>query len=282
MPFPSHRSPFLSRQVRTIVAIAASLLFTSLAYADELITLKTRPGVTQSVLLWEPHGPAPKTVILLIPGGSGNIGLKLKDGQAQAEATHLFSRQHEALLQKQFAVAVIDAPSDQEDMTQDFRTSARHAADMQAVIRKIRSRFPKARLVLVAHSRGTVSAGYIAQNRVNKVNAVVLLSGLYQASQPGPLIPSPGPGLSKIDLPSLKIPMLLVHHTLDACPVSSFSAASDVSTRLPMMTVNGANAAEGSPLCGPGSNHWFVGMEEAVGQQIINWLSGKTWKSNLP
>ena len=199
------------------LAVAASLVFASLACADELITLQTRPGVTQSVLLWEPHDPSPETVILLIPGGSGNIGLTVKDGHAQAERPHLFSSQREALLQAQFAVAVVDAPSDQEDMTQDFRMSAQHATDMQAVVHEIRTRFPKARLVLMGHSRGTVSVGHIAPYVSDQLSAIVLLSGLYQVSQASAQISSGGPGLSKVDLPALKLPILLVHHANDAC-----------------------------------------------------------------
>ena len=276
------RSPFWSHPVRTGFAAAAALVFASWACADELVTLKTRPGATQSVLFWEPHGPSPETVILLVPGGPGNIGLKLKEGRAQTEGVHLFSHQREALLQGQFAVAVIDAPSDQKDMTQDFRMSAKHVTDMQAVLREIRSRFPKARLVLVGHSRGTVSVGTISQNFDDQVGAIVLLSGLYQASQPSAQITSGGPGLSKIDLPSLRIPVLLVHHAHDACPIAPFAATATVSTRLPMITVDGAATGDSDLLCGPGSTHWFAGMERAVGQEVLNWLSGKAWKPAVP
>ncbi len=276
-------SPFASRPLRMGLAVAASLLsFASAACADELITLKTRPGVTQSVLLWEPHEPRPETVILLIPGGSGNIGLALKDGRAQAERAHLFSNQREALLQAQFAVAVIDAPSDQEDMTQDFRMSAQHATDMQAVVNEIRTRFPKTRLVIMGHSRGTVSVGHIAPKVSDQVSAIVLLSGLYQASQASAQIPSGGPGLSKVDLPALKVPIFLVHHAVDACPIAPLAATTTVAARLPMLTVNGGTVRDGGALCGPGGSHWFAGVEKAVGQEVVNWLSGKAWKPTLP
>lgn len=282
MNFLPVRPQFLFRPLRMGLTVAASLVFASSACADELITLKTRPGVTQSVLLWEPHGPTPNTVILLIPGGSGNISLAVKDGRAQAQRPHLFSNQREALLQEQFAVAVIDAPSDQEEMTQDFRMSAQHATDMQAAVHEIRTRFPKARLVLMGHSRGTVSVGHIAPKVSNQINAIVLLSGLYQAGQASAHVSSGGPGLSKIDLPALKVPILLVHHADDACPIAPMAATADVSKRLPMITVTGGTTVDGGPLCGPGGGHWFAGMEKAVGQEVLNWLSGKAWKPALP
>lgn len=268
------------RQLRVSMIAVISFLFAPFAFADEVITLKTRPGVSQSLLLWEPHASNPETVILLIPGGSGNIGLSLKDGQATAERPHLFLGQREVLLQEKMAVVVMNAPSDQEDLTQDIRISSKHVADMQVVVQEVQRRFPKARLVIMAHSRGTISAAYLSQSLGDQVSALVLLSGLYQAYLPGPKMPSSGPGLSKIDLSSLKIPMLLVHHAKDACPVSPISDFLPI--LLPKIVVDGiANNDKVAP-CGPGSNHWFTGKENAVGQEIINWISGKPWKPSLP
>lgn len=265
------------------LCIAASLLwFASAAHADELITLKTRPGVSQSVLLWEPHVQNPETVILLFPGGSGNIGLTSKDGRAQATRAHLFSQQRDALLREPFAVAVLDAPSDAQDMTQDFRISAQHAIDVQAVVHALQTRFPKSRLALVAHSRGTVSVGHIAPSLPTPPSAIVLLSGLYQASQPGPQVPSAGPGLSKVDFAALKSTLLLVHHAKDTCPVAPFAATAPVSAQFPMVTVHDSGTESKEPFCGPGGGHWFTGNERAVGQEVLNWLSGKAWKQALP
>lgn len=267
------------RQLQIIIAVI-SFLFAPLALADELITLKTRPNVSQSLLLWEPYTANPETVMLLIPGGSGNIGLNLKDGQAKAERPHLFLGQREVLLQKKMAVIVMNAPSDQEDLTQDIRISPKHVADMEVAVKEIQRRFPKSRLVILAHSRGTISAAYLAKSLGDQVSALVLLSGLYQAYLPGPNMPSSGPGLSKIDLSSLKIPMLLVHHAKDACPVSPVSDFSPITTS--KILVNGAKNSEEVHPCGPGSNHWFSGKENAVAQEIIHWLAGESWKPSLP
>ncbi|WP_189346916.1 alpha/beta hydrolase [Undibacterium macrobrachii] len=267
------------RQLQIVFAVI-SFLFTPFALADQLITVKSRPNVSQSLLLWEPHTANPETVILLIPGGSGNIGLSLKDGQAKAERPHLFLGQREVLLQKKMAVMVMNAPSDQEDLTQNIRMSSNHVADMQIAVKEIQRRFPKSRLVIMAHSRGTISAAYLAQSLGDQVSALVLLSGLYQAYLPGPNMPSSGPGLSKLDLSSLKMPMLLVHHAKDACPVSPVSDFSPIT--IPKILVSGIEITDKVHPCGPGSNHWFAGKENDVAQEIINWISGKSWKSSLP
>ncbi|WP_295752420.1 alpha/beta fold hydrolase [Undibacterium sp.] len=277
---PFHDLMSIHRQLSAMLAVAIALLFAPLAYADELVSLKTRPGVTQTILLWEPHQSNPETVILLIPGGPGNIGLGLKDGRVEAQAPYLFSDQRKALMQDGFAVAVIDAPSDQTNMSQEYRASSNHAVDLKAVMREILRRFPKARLVLMAHSRGTVSAGYILQNMPDQVSAAVLFSGLHQASPPNTPTALAGPGLSKINWASQKVPVLLVHHIKDACWVAPFAAAA--ATHIPMIAVNGAANKDDESPCGPDTNHWFTGIESAVGQEAINWLSGKPWKSSLP
>lgn len=270
----------IPRQLSAVLSVAIAFLPGTTAHADELVSLKTRPGATQAMLLWEPRQSNPETVILLIPGGPGNIGLGLKDGRPEAGVPYLFSNQRKVLLQKGFAVAVIDAPSDQANMTQEYRTSPNHAVDLEAVMREIRRRFPKARLVVMAHSRGTVSAGYILQNLTDHVSSAILFSGLYQASPSNAPTALAGPGLSKVNWASHEVPLLLVHHVRDSCLVAPFAAAA--ATHVQMIAVDGAVDADSESPCGPSTNHWFAGMENAVGQEVINWLSGKSWKRSIP
>lgn len=265
-----------------IPLLVAGILASFAAVADEIITVKTRPEVTQSMLLWEPYTQTPDVVIVLFPGGPGNVALEIKDGQATATRPYVFSRQREILAQPQFAVVVIDAPSDKKDMDQEFRLSTKHLTDIEVAIREVRTRFPKARLVIMGHSRGTVSAGYAARALGEQVSAVVLLSGVYQATPPGPPGQPYRPGLSELNLGSLKSPVLIVHHAKDACPATPLAAAEKSSEQLPMIKVNGSVEASSGPPCGPGTNHWFVGMEKVTGEQVVNWLTGKSWQRAVP
>jgi pimeloyl-ACP methyl ester carboxylesterase len=250
--------------------------------ADELVTFETRPGVSQSMMVWEPHGPKPETVFLVLPGGPGNVGLKLTEGHAEAEEPYLFSGQREVLLQGNRAVVVLDAPSDQEVLTQEFRLSPVHVADLRIVLRKVHERFPGARVVVIGHSLGTLSAAVIAKDLADQVHAVVLFSGLYEVT-PADAHPAGGPGLSGISLPSLKVPLLLVHHVKDACPVSPFAAAKRLSPRLPLLVVDGAADDAAHASCGnPQSKHWLAGQEQAIGREMLAWLSGRAWKHELP
>jgi surfactin synthase thioesterase subunit len=107
---------------------------------------------------------------LVFPGGGGNIDFETTDGKVVARTAYLFSRQRDLLARPEVAVAVISAPSDQDS---EFRRSARHFEDMTAVVRDLTSRYPKARLVLLGHSRGTVSAAYVAQALGARIAAVI-------------------------------------------------------------------------------------------------------------
>lgn len=261
---------------RMALVVTVVFLFVPVTSADEIITLNPRENVTQSAQLWTPYAAQPKAVALLIPGGPGNIALQETSGGVEATRPHLFLTWRDALLQAGFAVAVVDAPSDQKDMTQEFRMSAAHSTDMQAVARELQQRFPAAKLMVIAHSRGTISAGYLARQLDGQISAMVLLSGLYQATLPGPEMPSSGPGLSQVDLPALKTPILLVHHNNDACPVAPIDAATKLGARLPLLSIDGVTEPVSDVPCGPGTPHWFFGKEKEVSQKVVAWLSGKT------
>lgn len=184
----------------------AGFLFGFSADADELITLKTRPEVTQSMLLWEPHAS--------FGGGSRKLG--------------------------SYSWLTVGAL------------------------------YPQA-MSLAPWATG--------------VGAIVLLSGRYHVTPRAPDAPPGGPGgsgLSGLDLGSLKSSVLLVHHTKDACSATPFAQAEALSARIPMIRANGSDEASSGPPCGLGTNHWFVGMEKAVGEEVVKWLSGKSWQRAVP
>lgn len=192
--------------VRVVAFAAVVWLGNAPANADQLITLKTRPGVTQPILLWQPSPADPQVVLLLFPGAGGNVGFERKGGRIEAKGTYLLSHHRDLLVRPEVVVAVIDAPSDQPDMDSEFRRSAKHFEDMTAVARELKDRYPKARLVLLGHSRGTISAAYVAQALGDRVAAVILMAGFYERK------PWRGVGLSEFDFGALKTPVLIVHH----------------------------------------------------------------------
>jgi alpha/beta superfamily hydrolase len=253
-----------------LTGVAVSLCFVNApASADELITLTPRPGVTQRVLLWQPSPPDPQVVLLIFPGGGGGVGLQVKGDKVEAKVAYLFSPNRD-LARPEVAVAVIDAPSDQPDMDSEFRRSARHVEDMTAVVRDLKRRYPKARLVLLGHSRGTVSAGYVAQVLNERIAAVILM-GFYERS------PRRGVGLSEFDFGALTTPVLIVHHVKDMCPGNLFGPAQKLTERLPAIIVDGPDEVKTDRPCVPGTNHWFAGKEKETIDQMFHWIYGRAW-----
>jgi pimeloyl-ACP methyl ester carboxylesterase len=166
----------LSMALLTI--ISTGIVFNATASADELITLTTRSRVTQKVLLWGKANPESLVVLLIFPGGGGNIGFQ-EGASLEARNEYIFSDNRTLLMREGVAVAVVDALSDNLDMSSDFRHSAIHFKDMHAVSKELKARHPKARLVLLGHSRGTVSAAYVADALGDRISAVILISGFY-------------------------------------------------------------------------------------------------------
>jgi pimeloyl-ACP methyl ester carboxylesterase len=257
----------------SLAVIAVTLCFVKApANADELVALHPRSGVTQSVLLWEPSPSDPQVVLVIFPGGGGNVGFReITNGQVVSRTGYLFWRQRDLLQRPEVAVAVIDAPSDQPDMDSEFRRSARHLEDMAAVVRDLRSRYPRARLILLGHSRATVSAAYVAQALGDRIAAVILMSGFYDRD------PRRGVGLSEFDFDALKTPLLIVHHVKDMCPGNLFGPAQKLTERLPAIVVDGPDEVKTDRPCAPGTNHWFAGKEKETIDQMFHWIYGRAW-----
>jgi pimeloyl-ACP methyl ester carboxylesterase len=240
-----------------LAVIAVTLCFVKApASADEVIALNPRSSVIQTVVLWEPSPSDPQVVLLVFPGGGGNVGFETTNGKVVARTAYLFSRQRDLLQRPEVAVVVITAPSDQPDMDSEFRRSARHFEDMAAVVRDLKIRFPKPRLVLLGHSRGTVSAAYVAQALGERVAAVILMSGFYDRD------PRRGVGLSEFDFDALKTPLLIVHHVKDMCPTNLFGPAQKLTERFPAIVVDGPDEARPDQPCAPGTNHWSARREK--------------------
>ena len=62
---------------------AVPLFAATLAGAQEIVTVATRPGVTQSFFIEGMHGRKPEALALLYVGGGGNIRLRMEDGRVK-------------------------------------------------------------------------------------------------------------------------------------------------------------------------------------------------------
>ncbi len=137
-----------------IFALSLALAAPLGAVAEEIVTVSGRPGATQSYLLLY-DAPPPAAVAVLFPGGEGLLGLRVEGGTVKfRQHGNFLVRTRTLLRDRQVAVAVVDSPSDQQRLGMDdgFRTGRAHVADVAAVVKDLRQRFPGAKIFLIGTS----------------------------------------------------------------------------------------------------------------------------------
>jgi len=133
---------------------------TSVPAQQEIVTLPTRPGVTQSYFLTS----KPKNLeamAILFPGSGGLIQLRTDSGRVRFNQGNFLVRSRAEFVKRGVTAGIIDAPSDQQagwGMSDEFRRGDLHVTDISAVAGDMTKRFPGTPLFLVGTSRGSVSA----------------------------------------------------------------------------------------------------------------------------
>ncbi len=262
--------------MKTMLAtIAAWLLLTLSAAAQELLTVETRAGVTQSVLVErEPEKPA--AVALLFPGGGGNIRLRNDGGQIRFGPGNFLVRTRETFVKHGVVAVVFDAPSDQQSgMDDNFRLGDAHVADVAAVIGELKKRYSSLPFFVVGTSRGTVSAASLGRRMPDAVAGVVLTATLFLGGK------RPGQqGLSGFDFASIKPRVLFAHHRQDGCAYTPYRGASALATRFPLISVSGGLPPQSEP-CQAMSEHGFLGRESETVEAIANWMLDRPFRNEI-
>jgi hypothetical protein len=262
-----------------VLSIVWSLYFAALAHAQEIVTLSTRPGVTQSYFL--AHVPAnPRAIGILFPGSGGLIQLRQDKGRIKFGQNNFLVRARSEFVKRGVIAAVVDAPSDLQSggMSDEFRLGENHFADISAIVADLGNRFPGIEQFLIGTSRGTISAAAVGARLGAKPAGVVLTSTMFR--QAGPRSKEPGPGLSRFDFASIKAPLLFVHHASDQCGVTPYGEAARLMDRYPLISVLGGKPPESGP-CDPFSAHGYFGKESETIEQIVNWMLKKPFQERV-
>lgn len=246
--------------MRALLAIAL-LAASPVAFADEILKLDTRPGVSVSVYTMKRDGAAATLVLLM--GGGGNINLK----GGIPRSNNFLVRTRDYFAAGGFNVAVVDRPSDHE-LDYDFRISPEHIQDLSRVVSHVKKDAGPP-VWLVGTSRGTVSAAAAAIAFGNEELAGMVLTSSVTSKRTGAL------PTQKLD--AIRIPVLILHHEKDACNVTRPSEVSLITRGLknaPLkkqtMVSGGANP-HGDP-CEAMHWHGFIGMEKEAVDIIAAWI----------
>ena len=265
--------------MKTVVGwlAVAGFFCVAAAHAQEIVTLPTRPGVTQSYFLAD----VPKqqhAIAVLFTGSGGLIRLRKENDQIKFSSGNFLVRSRSEFTKRGVVTAVIDAPSDQQDgwgMSDEFRLGGEHFIDISAVVADFNRRFPGLPLFLVGTSRGSVSAAALAARFGQPLAGSVLTSSMFR--QTGRNSREPGPGLSRFDFATIKIPLLFAHHVSDQCGVTPYGDAQRLSDKYPLISVIGGLPPKSDP-CEAFSQHGYYGKESETVAEIVNWMLKKPFR----
>ncbi len=242
-----------------------SAVLEEITYTEAMVTLSTRPGVQQRILMIQPEGKS-QGILILFPGGDGAghfretaRGFHLSNNFL-VRSSHLFAREG-------FTAAILDVPSDRASgMSDDFRTSPEHLREMRAIVRILAETYRQP-VYFVGTSRGTLSAAYVATALEDATVRAVVLTGAYEQ-------------IGSLPLERIRYPVLFVHHRDDGCRITPYAGARSLFQRVTasrkkdFVTVIGSDPPVSKP-CEALSYHGFLGKENEVAKAITDWLSGK-------
>ena len=250
------------------------------AIAQEMVTLPTRSGVTQSYFIATlPQNP--QVIAVLFSGSGGLIRLRQEQGQIKFGQNNFLVRTRGEFVKRGVVGAILDAPSDRQTgwgMGDKFRLGEDHFTDVAAVVADLGKRLPGLPLFLVGTSRGTISAGALSARFGSGLSGVVLTSTMFRAA--GAKSSEPGPGLSRFDFATIKVPVLFVHHVGDQCGVTPYGDAARLADKYPLISVSGGRAPESGP-CDPFSAHGYFGKESETVEEIVNWMLKKPFREEV-
>jgi len=263
------------KQILPLLAFALA----SGAFAQELVTLPTRPGVTQSFFIASMSGGKPEAAALLLIGGGGNIRLRVEDGQIKFGDRNFLPRSRREFIRNGVVPVILDNPSDKQagdGMSDDFRESAAHATDIRAVIGEVKKRYPGLPVFLVGTSRSTLSVAHLARFLQSEVAGVVLSSSYFYTGGGT----RARPVLVGFNWSAIRAPLLFVHHEDDSCGATPYREAARLGRSFPLITVRGGKPPESGP-CDPLAPHGFFGREAETVDAIAGWMLGKPFAKEI-
>jgi len=265
------------RFIRYFLALLLLSLAPASASAQEasLVSVQTPRGAKQAFILIKPQKPA--AAVILFAGGHGRLGLKSASSMAWGSQNFLV-RVRDRFAAQGLMVAVVDAPSDYQSergMNAEFRMSARHAADIGAVVDYLKKQ-ANVPVWLVGTSMGTFSAatGAIA---LKNVGGLVLTSSITGTKSNWNIARSHPHGVASMRLSAVTAPSLIVSHRKDGCDITPAADAPKLTKglsnarKVDVVLVDGGSPPRSDP-CQALSAHGFLGIEGQVVARIVAFI----------
>jgi pimeloyl-ACP methyl ester carboxylesterase len=221
------------------------------------------------------EAPQATATVLLLTGGAGHVNIR-NDGTIP-RGDNFLVRSRDRILQQGLNVVLLDAASDRPApvyLGNGFRDSAEHMLDLGAAVQWAHDKFGKP-VFLVGTSRGTQSAAHAGEVLTGPAapQGIVLTSTILTRGKRG----GEGRAVPEMDLASIAVPVLVVHHVEDPCPICSPALLPTLMQkfapgRAELKIVSGGDSV--GPPCDPWSHHGYNGIEDIVVREIADWIRG--------
>ncbi|HEY5898927.1 MAG TPA: hypothetical protein VIV54_15265 [Burkholderiales bacterium] len=244
--------------------------------ADELVSVESRAGVRQPFVILDGGAVQAHAIALLYVGGAGRIGARGEDGVVKFGAKNFLPRSRAEFARNGVLPVVMDAPSDQAELTADYRKSREQSADARAVIAELKRRLPGLPIFVVGTSRGTISAAFVGRDLGGEVAGVVLTSTMFGSGNPRRQAPT----LRGFDYAGIGSRLLFVHHRSDACEHTPYDAAARLGERYALVSVSGGKPPESAP-CEPFAAHGYFGREPQTVDAIAAWMLNRPFAKEI-
>lgn len=254
------------------VILFSLLTTTALAQSETVVEIASRGQKIRAILI-TPNNPAGSVVLLA--GGHGKLDISA-DGRIGWGAGNQLVRTRVAYANAGFATLVPDIAPDLKapgSVVQGYRYSARHGQDIGALIQYMRG--IKAPVVLVATSRGAVSAGATVAHSLGpgRPDALVLTAPM--------LVPTgdnqPNFQMAAGDPARARLPLLIVGHQKDACRWTAISTFDRFKQwqggKIDVIVLDGPPGS-GDP-CEAQSAHGFYGIDDNVVSTVTRWIKDR-------
>ena len=209
-----------------------------------------------------------KATLILLPGGSAATG-DIVDGKPKSG--NFLSRSRSLFKRAGYNVMVVYRPSDLNDLDYGYRISAQHMNELRVAVEYAKKTLGKP-VWLIGTSRGTVSGTAAAIEFGPELVSGLVLTSSVTNSKPG--------AISTQDLKRLKIPVLVVHHSKDACKVCIPTEAAKIPTMLvnspkkDFVMIEGGSDPHGN-VCNAQHWHGFINYEEETVKLITDWIDAQ-------
>jgi Serine aminopeptidase, S33 len=263
------------KEIRLGIAL---FLACTAACAQEIVTIPSRTGVTQSFFIANAGTRAPEALALLYIGGGGNIRLRTEEGRPKFGEQNFLPRSRREFIRNGILPVIMDAPSDQQGrggMSDQYRWSKEQTEDARAVLAELKRRFPNLPVFIVSTSRSSLTAASLGRALGDEVAGIVLSSSMFSMNLRNPLA-----SLSAFDFGTIKTPLLIAHHREDACPSTPYAGAERLAGRFPLISVKGGKPPETDP-CEPLAPHGFYGKEAETVDAIAAWMLKKPFAKEI-